>query len=567
MSITSVTLSANADEVASRIESVTRITSTPVQYGRVDYTVILTSAWEDPYASKDITLDFRIVAPDGQKLTLPAYYERGPSEHSSVWRARFAPAQTGTYSGRFVLNDKNGTTESAPVSFEVTSSENKGFLHTDGLWALRFENGELFRGIGENMCWEAVSDDSSGHFKELNQNSRFHFEYMFGSLARSGGNFTRIWMCQWGIPLEWKKVAENSPIYRDSDAHFNPSSFEVMDRVVNILEDTDVYLMLAIGAHVDLRDNWADSNYNAANGGPCEKPADFFTNPTAREMYKDRLRYIVARWGYSTNIAAWEFWNEIDLIVEADSLNPYLPKNITAWHGEMSDYLAQIDPYDHIVTTSVAYFDVEGMNDLPNIDLNQRHIYRNTRYIPQCIREHVTAHGKPYVIGEYGYDWDWKNDFNKFADKMDYDFKQGQWTGMFSPTPILPLSWWWEFFDERGVVKYLSRVRAMNELMMERAQGQFAESPVKWTGSEVIPLGVQAGESLFVLIVNADKNAAANGSVELKTDASKSYTVRAYSTERDLWADMPPLKAGETRIAGLSVPAWDNLILLLTPTK
>lgn len=38
---------------------------------------------------------------------------------------------------------------------------------------------------------------------------------------------------------------------------------------------------------------------------------DFFTNERARADYKQRLRYLVARYGYSTSIFAWEFFNEV----------------------------------------------------------------------------------------------------------------------------------------------------------------------------------------------------------------------------------------------------------------
>ncbi len=36
-----------------------------------------------------------------------------------------------------------------------------------------------------------------------------------------------------------------------------------------------------------------------------------FTNEQAREFYRKRLRYTVARWGYSPHVLCWEFGNEI----------------------------------------------------------------------------------------------------------------------------------------------------------------------------------------------------------------------------------------------------------------
>ena len=38
---------------------------------------------------------------------------------------------------------------------------------------------------------------------------------------------------------------------------------------------------------------------------------DFFTDERAKADYKNRLRYLVARYGYSTSVFAWEFFNEV----------------------------------------------------------------------------------------------------------------------------------------------------------------------------------------------------------------------------------------------------------------
>jgi hypothetical protein len=42
---------------------------------------------------------------------------------------------------------------------------------------------------------------------------------------------------------------------------------------------------------------------------------------------------------------------------------------------------------------------------------------------------------------------------------MDSDFKRGLWYGLFSLTPILPMSWWWEYFDNRKTDEYFKKIR------------------------------------------------------------------------------------------------------------
>ena len=83
------------------------------------------------------------------------------------------------------------------------------------------------------------------------------------------------------------------------------------------------------------------------------------------------------------------------------------------------------------------------------------------------------------MIGEAGYEWDWSKNFNDFAEDMDGDFKRALWLGMFSPTPVLPMSWWWEFFENRGMMSYFKPVSEMNRMMLEAGKGKFESFAVK----------------------------------------------------------------------------------------
>ena len=101
-------------------------------------------------------------------------------------------------------------------------------------------------------------------------------------------------------------------------------------------------------------------------------------------------------------------------------------------------YIKLIDPYKHLVTTSISHRDLQGLNSLKNIDINQKHIYKNTASIPGQNVKYEAEFGKPYVIGELGYEWDWSKNFDHFATDMDLDYKHGLSFGMFAPTPSWP---------------------------------------------------------------------------------------------------------------------------------
>jgi hypothetical protein len=233
---------------------------------------------------------------------------------------------------------------------------------------------------------------------------------------------------------------------------------------------------------------------------------------------------------------------------------------ITAWHAEMSAYLRELDPHGRPITTSVSHRDIAGLNRLPALDLNQRHIYRDTAAIPATIRRYLAADGKPYVIGEYGYEWDWTKDFNAFAGRMDEDFKQGLWLGLFSPTPILPLSWWWEFFDARNLTPYFGRVRLIQDRMLAAGRGDFVEVPAR--ADPLTALAVRCGPTLFAYVHNPGP-----GTVEtaLHLGPHPAGPGRFFDPETGRWSPAPapvPDAAGFT-LPGLVLPSGATRILIL----
>lgn len=92
----------------------------------------------------------------------------------------------------------------------------------------------------------------------------------------------------------------NNPRYTECDGPINASAVERLDHVLNLVESLDIKIMLCMGQ------------------GNVKADEDFFTSEDAKARYRNYLRYIVARWGYSPAIAAWEFFNEVDNIQFAD---------------------------------------------------------------------------------------------------------------------------------------------------------------------------------------------------------------------------------------------------------
>lgn len=529
-----------------------------LQYEKAEWNIQLIADWQNSYLQEDIALDMLLTSPSGKKIILPCYYESGESGNTSKWKARFAAQETGNYTYSFQLTKANQiSSTSRQSSFQSNPSEKNGFLHTKNNWVLEFDNGKSFRGIGENICWESRANDDSKFFKELNEKEKYNYEYMLPSLAKHGGNFYRTWISSWNLPIDWKK-GFNSKRYTASDEYYNPSAVKVLDRLVTLSDSLGLYIMLTLGTGAS----------DVRSGGFATSSADFFVNPLSKQKYKNRLRYIIARWGYSTSIATWEFFNEVDNVQFSNRNAPISAASITDWHGEMSTYLKSIDLYKHIVTTSISHRDVKGMNDLPNIDINQKHIYKNTKMIPSTITKYEEEYKKPYVIGEYGYEYDWQKNFNLFANEMDSDFKRGMWYGLFSSTPILPMSWWWEYFDDRGTDAYLARIKTIADEMLTAGKGSFEKTNAAAMDSTTEVFAVNCISKTFVYAYNhtsSDKKISLQ--VPMKSSAALSYTI--FDCESGVYSKPQKIKATSTgmKLKKILLHANADIVLIINKAE
>ncbi|HKG08742.1 MAG TPA: DUF5060 domain-containing protein [Pedobacter sp.] len=524
------------------------------QYQKAEWDITVQAEFKNPYLQEEITLDMLLISPSGKKLILPCYYEVGESGASATWKARFMPQELGTYSYRFELKKQGGTaafSRGGVFSSASGPAKAKGMLHHHDNWTFKFDNGTPFRGIGENLCWESRAEDDSKFFKELHEKEQYNYEYMLPSLVKHGGNYFRTWICSWNLPLDWKSGI-NSRRYSNSDEYFNPDAIKKMDRLISLSDSLGIYMMLTLG----------EGTHDARHGRYSVSTPQFFVDAQAKAQYRNRLRFIVARWGYSASVGAWEFFNEIDNVQFRNAANPIPAADIVQWHGEMSTYLKQLDPYRHLITTSISHRDLEGLNSLKNIDFNQKHIYKNNRALPANILKYSNDFRKPYVIGEYGYEYDWSKNFNLFAEEMDSDFKRGMWYGLFSPTPILPLSWWWEFFDDRGTDRYIARISAISDQMLAAGKGSFDIVKAKSTLPEVEVYSVKCGASTFVYVYNPKKESK-KPVIELNWSAAVPKSLKVFDCESGKYNDGRAVTGdGKLKITDIELaPNTDKVII------
>lgn len=529
------------------IKSVSQQTKEVKQFEKSEWSILMQVPFQNPYEQREIALDMVLVAPSGKPLVLPCYYESGDSS-ASTWKARFAAQEKGKYRYYFRLTKKNSNEETDTMTFVAKQSAKPGFLHKNNLWTFKFDNGQLFRGVGENVAWESRSFE----------NDKWTYDYLLPTLSSNGANFFRTWMCPWNLPLETKKV-NSTKRYKDTDAYFHPGGIQRMEELLHMIDSLGLYMMLTLDMNSG---NWRNSPYNVANGGPAKTYTEFFSLPEAMEKYKNKLRYVVARWGYSTNIGAWEFFNEIDngVFTRQDSI--LIPHAyVTQWHQEMSRYLKDVDPYQHLVTTSISHRDIAGMNSVPYIDFNQKHIYKHTEKIPGIYPDYIQTFGKPYVVGEFGFRWEDADP--KYAKEADYDYKRGLWFGMFSPTPILPMSWWWELFDDEKMTPYFRSVREISDRMLKEGNGQFEQIPV--TTNVLHAQGVKCGKTYFVYLLN-ESDDAVNTPVSINIANRKKVSAQSFIPDSRKYTNLTNTTVADSilMVGSITLPAKKEIVLIFT---
>ncbi len=464
--------------------------------------------------------------------------------------------EVGNYSFYFRLKEGQETVATTEVSqFSVQPSAKNGILHANDNWTLKYDSGKPFRGIGENVGWEARDWENQKHT----------YDYFLPKLAENGVNFFRTWTCIWNLPIEWKTVI-NTNFYTSTTAYFNPSGVQRMDELMEMLDSLDMHLMLALVPHGALITNgeWPRNPYNVINGGPASTPTEFFTLVESKQKFKNTLRYLVARWGYSPGIGAWEFINEIDNAAYNGGGTLSIPHAaITQWHAEMSAYLREIDIYRHPITTSISHREIAGLYNVPDIDINQQHIYNNTSTIPEKINHYKDAYNKPFVVGEFGWDWNWDNVLPENGPNFDFDLKRGLWYGLFTSTPILPMSWWWEFFDERGMTPYYRNIADVSEQMLLAGDGDFSPVSVSAFGFE--KYAVKCGSSYFVYLLNNSTNP--NGAeVKLPVDKDEAYFVSRLDPEINVFSNLDQVtpSSGEISLGRIELKSREAVVFILS---
>lgn len=409
-------------ETTPEVESTNTLLSLPEQgelYKPMTFPMAVDPAiYNNPFDANDIELLGIFRSPSGEESVFPgfwmqAYVDRCPScevhdfqpEGEPAWQVRFTPREAGEWSYILQVRDNGAQVATHNGHFEVIPSDRSGFITVGANRRyFQYDNGLSYFPIGHNLKW---SWDGGGGLRT--------YQRWLRELSEAGGNYARLFIdVPWFIGLEWTVPAGDYRAAQQKAAE--------LDAILDTAAEYGIALQVVVLWHQALRvyngvpvlipenpprpnvsPDWDNNPYNIVNGGLLSGTAAFFTNQEAQTLFKRRLRYIAARWGYSPQIFAWEIIDEIDRV----STNDTQARN--NWLNSMVSYMRQIDQHGHLITAGSENFDPAVVAN-PLLDFTTSEFYQRrpieeagdqTTGVVSILRRQLQLNDSPALITDF----------------------------------------------------------------------------------------------------------------------------------------------------------------------
>jgi len=305
------------------------------------------------------------------------------------------------------------------------------------------EDGELIIEFGNKQLGEPVIINKKSAWipfsREITTTSN---QWWLENLRLRSNNGKKILIKDITLLEFQEKVAGNTGTYNflwEADPNrplrgiFNQTDCAILDEIINAAEKNGIYLQLCLLT----RDHY---RFDLSNPESNEYAK-------AVKFAKNFMKYAIARWGYSTHVAVWEYFNEMD---------PNAPTQV--FHSEVGAYLKAIDIFGHLRSTS-GWGPAPAHWTHPELDLADLHWYLREAWGPLWKDETMAiidradflrkyAPSKPAILGEIGLATDkWGKSKYMDMDKEGIHIHNILWASVFSGLSATALFWWWDTFD------------------------------------------------------------------------------------------------------------------------
>lgn len=442
---------ANASDSPRRIALRGVAPASVASHAKYEIAFDIEAEYSNPFDPAEVEVRAVFVSASGRRVAVPAFwfqdFERSvlagdtptTKPYAAHWMVRFAPTEPGEYTGTVEVIE--GRTRSAlPLPpFRCTRSTSPGFVRATRGSAARtvFESGQSFVPIGECLWMPR---------------SLAQFDDELRRYERHGLNYFRFF------------TSHDSMFFfesaRQPAGRYDLLLLRRLDRLFEAVEERGVYLMPCLEMFADFRVTppypyWNDNAYNARNGGPCATVSEFFTHPEARRLYRNKLRYFVARYGYSTALFC------IQLFAEANYIENYNADAVRAWHREMAAYVHSIDPYGHLVSTSMAAWDSQDRKlfALPDLDIVLNEVYNANDFAAKLAYDNaqiLRTYGKPVFVAELGITFE----YITATDPNGIHIHNAAWASALSGGAGAPSFWWTSYIRQHDLLPHLGAFSA-----------------------------------------------------------------------------------------------------------
>jgi hypothetical protein len=430
-------------------------------YGLFEADLPVVTPAKNVYDPKQLEVNVQFTAPDSTRIVVPAFwmqpYQQTCAQECAVellkpqgaggWKVRFTPTQVGNWSYIVQERDQVAIRTSSSGRFTVTASDAKGFI-----------------GVGSNHHYFAYGNDTPYFVLGSNvgwswngANNTLGYQNWLKTLKESGANFARLYIdVPWFIGLGWKgPIGDFTAIQSDAWR---------FDQVLKTAEEQGIALQVVIlwyqgyttytptpvnvpttPGRPDTSADWSTNPINVTQGGSISGPALFFATDAGKTLFKQRLRYIAARWGYSPNIFAWEMIDQLDRV----STNDFDP--VSTWLKEMTTYMRTVDA-NHMITAGVRESARASLLDRAVLDFKQVRYYQR-RPIETAIDQ---VSGTLSVIGPVLANADRPVLLNEFSlsswyeptadDPTGVHVRETMWATALSGAAGSGSSWWWDTY-------------------------------------------------------------------------------------------------------------------------
>jgi len=328
-----------------------------------------------------------------------------------------------------------GKMQWTPFQVEFTASADQWWL-----------SGPTFRGTGKGAAW----------LKDL-------------SLKEAAGGPELLW-----------EADVNRPLF----GTYNQPDCFMLDKVLEAAEQGGVRLQVVL---------FTRNPYMPLLGKEGSRDYD-----TAVAMGKRLVRYCVARWGYSTHVAAWEYFNE---------MNPGLPTN--RFYAELGETFEQIDVNRHLRATSTWSSPSKDYqhHKLDTADLHyymrpaDKELFKDAAAAVlarwKLMQQHVR--GRPLLFSEFGLaDDKWRLAPEIGKDKEYVFLHDALWASALSGFASTVCPWWWEDIDKKDMYHHYRPVAAFVADIPFTTAGLQPASAMGDKGLRVV--GLQAGDRAYLWV-------------------------------------------------------------------